>query len=54
MVWIFDPLDTKSDESGFGDPVSAAARNGSVDWANFIEAEFHNIVSFVDRAEFRS
>jgi hypothetical protein len=49
MVRIFDPLNAKSNQSGFGDPLSAAATNGSMNWANFIGAESHSVVSFVDR-----
>jgi hypothetical protein len=43
MVGIVDPLDAKSDEPGFGDPVSAAAGNGPVNWANFAGTESHDI-----------
>jgi hypothetical protein len=42
MMRIFDSLHAKSNQSGFGDPVSAAARKRSVDWANFVGAESHD------------
>jgi hypothetical protein len=43
MVRIFDALNAKSNQSGFGDPVSAAARDRSVNWTNFIGTESHDI-----------
>jgi hypothetical protein len=42
MVRIFDSLHTESNESGFGDPVSAAARNGSMNRAHFVGTESHD------------
>jgi len=43
MMEIFDPLNAKANQSGFGEPFSPAARNGFVNWAHFIGAESHNI-----------
>jgi hypothetical protein len=43
MMWVFDSLHAKSNQSGFGDPFSPAARNGSVNWANFVGTESHDI-----------
>ena len=52
---IVDSLNSKSDQPWFGNHFTPTARNGSVDWAEFVGAESHNIspgrteISWVNR-----